>query len=165
MRIALTAGVVSLAFAGAALADEAMMMNPADIKWGAAPPVLPKGAQLAVLNGDPGKPGPFTIRLKTPANYKIAPHWHSQAENLTVVSGELYLGLGEKMSSKAAKGLKAGGYHYLPAKQNHFAFTKAATVIQVSGDGPFDITYLNPKDDPSMAKPMNKMGDGMGMKK
>lgn len=149
MRKTTIAGAIAaLVFSSAALADEAVTMNPADIKWGAAPPVLPKGAQLAVLNGDPGKPGQFTIRLKTPANYKIAPHWHTQAENLTIVSGALYLGAGDKMDAKAAHALKAGGYHYLPAKQHHFAFSKAPTVIQISGEGPFDITYLNPKDDP-----------------
>jgi quercetin dioxygenase-like cupin family protein len=132
--------------------DEQMLINKEDMKWGDAPPVLPKGAKLAVLNGDPGKPGMFTIRLSAPANYKIAPHWHSQTENLTVISGALYLGVGDKMSPKEARALKAGGYHYLPAKARHFAYTKAPTVIQVSGEGPFDINYINPKDNPMAAK-------------
>lgn len=137
---------------GAASADTAMMMNSKDIKWGAAPPVLPKGSKIAVLNGDPSKAGPFTIRLMMPGNYKIAPHWHSQDENLTVISGTLGLGLDDKMGGMVHD-LKAGGYHFLPAKTHHYAIAKGQTVVQVSGEGPFDITYLNAADDPSkMAK-------------
>jgi hypothetical protein len=140
------------AFASAADASSgAVMMNTNDVKWGPAPPVLPKSMKIAVLYGDPGKAGPFVMRLMAPAGGMIAPHWHSQAENLTVISGALYLGEGDKMDKKAAHALKAGGYHYLPGKAHHYAFTKTATVVQVHGDGPFDITYINPDDDPSKA--------------
>ena len=135
-------------YSAAALAADEVFINPHDIKWGAAPPSLPKGAKLAVLNGDPSKPGPFTLRLMAPGGYKIPPHFHSQAENLTIVSGTLYLGMGDKMENAHAHALKGGGYHYLPAKAHHYAFTKAAAVVQVSGEGPFDIVYLNPADDP-----------------
>jgi hypothetical protein len=48
-------------------------MTPAELKWGPAPPALPPGAQIAVLDGDPGKDGFFTLRLKFPDGYKIAP--------------------------------------------------------------------------------------------
>jgi hypothetical protein len=122
--------------------------NTKDIKWGDAPPSLPKGAKIAVLNGDPGKPGPFTLRLQAPGNYRIAPHWHTQAENLTVISGTLYLGMGDKMDQESVHPLNAGGYHYLPAKEHHYAFSKGRTVVQVSGDGPFDINYINEADNP-----------------
>lgn len=125
-----------------------IFVNSNELKWMDAPPSLPKGAKLAVLFGDPGKPGPFVIRLTAPANYKIAPHWHSQTENLTIISGALYLGEGDKMDTNHAHALKAGGYHYLPAKAHHYAFSKTATVIQINGEGPFDINYINEKDDP-----------------
>jgi len=161
MKKVLTASAAAVALcAGAALAEDSVMMNPGDIKWGEAPPVLPKGAQLAVLSGDPGKPGYYTIRLKAPANYKIAPHWHSLTEDLTVISGALYLGMGDRMEPAAAHAVKAGGYHHLPAKQHHYAFTKAVTVVQISGEGPFDINYLDAKDNPMAMKK-----DAMGMKK
>jgi hypothetical protein len=137
--------------ASAADATGEVTMNPVDVKWGPAPPVLPKGAKLAVLYGDPGKPGPFVMRLMAPANYKIAPHWHTQAENLSIISGTLYLGDGDKMEKAHAHALKTGGYHFLPAKAHHYAFTKTATVVQIHGEGPFDITYINPDDDPSKA--------------
>jgi hypothetical protein len=134
------------------IAADAAMLNASELKWGDAPPQLPKGAKLAVLYGDPGKEGPFTLRLKIPGGYKIAPHWHSNDENLTVISGAFYLGMGDKMEAKSAHMLKAGGYHYLPGKQHHFAFSKAPTIVQVSGSGPFDITYIDPADDPSKGK-------------
>jgi quercetin dioxygenase-like cupin family protein len=134
-----------------AWADAATMTNPNEIKWGDAPPQMPKGGKLAVLYGDPGKEGPFTLRLKAPAGYRIAPHWHSKDEHLTVISGTMYLGLGDKIDAKAAHALKAGGYHFLEGKQHHYAFTKSETIIQVSGTGPFDITYIDPADDPTKA--------------
>lgn len=130
-----------------ATGDE-VSLNAKDMKWGAAPPVLPKGAKVAVLYGDPFKPGPYTLRLATPAHYRIPPHWHSQTENLTIISGALYLGMGDKMNEKAAHALKAGGYHHLPAQMHHYAFTRTPTVIQINGDGPFDINYLDQKDNP-----------------
>ena len=132
----------------ASAASESVAVNPGSIKWGDAPPSLPKGAKLAVLHGDPSKAGPFVIRLMAPAGYKIPPHWHTQAEALTVISGTFYFGMGDKMDATAAQPLKAGGFHYLPPKEHHFAFSKATSVVQVNGEGPFDITYINPADDP-----------------
>jgi len=147
MRKTLLSLALACALSPAYAADSAII-NPGDIKWGDVPPSLPKGAKIAVLYGDPGKPGQFTLRLQTPKGYKIPPHWHTQDENLTVISGTMYLGLGDKMDTAHAHALKAGGYHFLPGKTNHYAFTKSTTVIQVSGEGPFDINWLNPADDP-----------------
>jgi hypothetical protein len=130
----------------------ATFLDPGKMKYGDAPPVLPKGAQLAVLQGDPSKPGPFVIRLKVPSNYKVAPHWHSKDENLTVVSGTFYLAEGEKPDTAHAHAMKAGSFHYLPAQTRHYAYSKGGpAVVQVHGEGPFDITYVNPADDPSKA--------------
>ena len=139
--------VLVVGFAAAAqAADEESSLNSSDLKWGPAPPVLPKGAKVAVLNGDPFSAGPYTIRLSAPANYKLAPHWHSQTENLTIISGVFYIGMGDKADAKNVNELRAGGYHYLPAKAHHYAFTKTPAVVQISGEGPFDINYLDPKD-------------------
>lgn len=154
MKSSIVLGLVLAAagVAGAAqAADEGSFLNSSDLKWGPAPPVLPKGAKVAVLNGNPFKAGQYTIRLSAPASYKIPPHWHSQTENLTIISGALYIGMGDKPDAKNAHELKAGGYHYLPAKAHHYAFTKTPTVVQISGEGPFDINYLDPKDNPAAA--------------
>jgi Uncharacterized conserved protein, contains double-stranded beta-helix domain len=142
--------IACTAYAGAAVAqaDANTMIAPKDMHWGPAPPSLPKGAKLAVLQGDPGKAAPFVIRLMVPGGYKLPPHWHSHDEELTVISGTFYLGLGDQVQMKDAHGLPAGGFHYLPAKAHHYAFSKGPTVVQVSGTGPFDIMWVNPADDP-----------------
>lgn len=128
-------------------------ITPTDIKWGDAPPTLPKGAKIAVLQGDPGKAGPFVLRILAPAGgYKIAPHWHTQDEQLTVISGMLYIGLGDKFSKRAARALPRGGFHFLPGKEHHYAFTTGRTIVQINGDGPFDINYINPADDPQKTR-------------
>jgi hypothetical protein len=147
------AGATALVAAAAAWADGPVYMNPGDIKWGDAPPNLPKGGKMAVLSGDPGKDGWFVARLQMPAGYKIAPHWHSQDEDLTVVSGTMYLAEGDKMETAHAHGMKPGAFHHLPAKTHHYAYTKTATVVQINGKGPFDIVYIDAKDDPSKAAP------------
>ena len=149
MKPIVIAALATLA-AAPAFADD-IIVNSADIKWGAVPPVLPKGGKIAVLYGNPFKPGPYTVRLMMPSNYKIAPHWHTQDENLTIISGTLVLGMSDKMDKKMEHPLKAGGYHFLPGKRHHYAIAKGQTVVQVSGEGPFDINYLNPADDPSKA--------------
>src|SRR5947209_5293152 len=92
----------SAAVAALLLSMPASAMHGGDgIKWGDAPPNLTKGAKLAVLQGDPSKPGPFTMRLSMPAGYKVAPHWHTQAENVTVISGTFMVGMGDKADAKA----------------------------------------------------------------
>jgi hypothetical protein len=72
-------------------------VTPEKIQWGPVPSVLPKGAEMAVLAGDPLKRGPFTARLKMPAGYKIAAHQHPTAEALTVISGAFHFGMGDKL--------------------------------------------------------------------
>ena len=122
------------------------------LQWGDAPPIMNKGAKIAVLKGDPPKPGPFVMRLSVPAGYKVAPHFHSQAENVTVMSGSFMVGMGDKWDAKAMKTMKAGAFGSIDAKSPHYAMAKTATIIQIHGEGPFDLTYVNPDDDPSKAK-------------
>jgi hypothetical protein len=110
-----------------------VMMRTAEMKWGEAPPKLPKGAQLVVLAGDPGATGPFAIRLKLPAGYKIAPHWHPTDEQVTVVSGDFSMGMGDTFDKAALKALGLGGYALLPAEQRHFAWSRAGGVVEVHG--------------------------------
>jgi quercetin dioxygenase-like cupin family protein len=126
----------------------AVMMNTADIKWGDAPPNLPKGAQISVLFGNPGAKGPYAMRLKMPDGYKIPPHWHTSDEQLTVLSGTFVLHLGDTMDAEAHS-MDAGAFHYLPGKMHHAAEAKGETVLELHSMGPFDIHYLNPADDPT----------------
>ena len=124
-------------------------VNSADLKWGPAPAVFPKGAQMAVLSGDPGKAGEFVIRLKMPAGYNIPAHHHPTDEYVTVVSGDLGLGMGDKLDPAKSAALQAGGFAMAPKDMNHYAFSKAGAVVQVSAEGPFAMTYADPKDDPT----------------
>lgn len=121
---------------------------PSEMKWSDGPDSLPKGAQVAVLEGDLKKPGPFTLRLKFPANYRIAPHWHPVTEHVTVLSGSLYMGMGDNFDENNTTEIPVGGFAYMQPKSHHFAFTRDATEIQLHGVGPWGITYINPKDDP-----------------
>jgi quercetin dioxygenase-like cupin family protein len=127
-------------------------LQPEEIQWAAAPPVLPAGAEMAVLAGDPAGTGLVIIRLKMPAGYRIPPHWHPTDEHVTVISGSFAIGMGDKLDMKQSKTLKAGGYAVAPANMHHFAWTKTGAVVQVNLMGPFQITYVNAADDPSRKK-------------
>jgi anti-sigma factor ChrR (cupin superfamily) len=139
-----------LAFSSVAMAQQmAPPMNAADMKWGPGPAAIPAGAQLTVLAGDPSKEGMYVIRLKLPANYKIAAHQHSMAEYITVLSGTFHFGMGDKLDMEKGAALQAGGFVENPAKMNHYVWTTGETMLQINGQGPFDITYVNPADNPS----------------
>ena len=134
-----------------AKAEHVMFTGP-DLKWGDAPPSLPAGAKFAVLEGDPGKEGFFAIRLQMPAGYKIPAHTHPTDEHVTVISGTCNFGMGPKYDDASAKEMSAGAYVVLPAGMQHFAGSKSGCVVQVTSTGPFQVTYVNPADDPRGAK-------------
>ncbi len=136
-----------------------VVATPQEAVWGPAPPLVPPGAQIAVLSGDPTKPAPYAVRLKFPAGYAVPAHSHPTDENVVVVSGALTFGMGDKLDKKAAgnKTLSTGGYALMPTGMNHFAFTgKQETVIVLYGQGPIEFKYVNPADDPRNAKPATK---------
>ena len=132
-----------------------VIQTPKEAQWGPAPPLLPAGAQIAVLAGDPTKSAPYTIRLKFPANYAIPAHSHPTDEHVVVTSGSLTFGMGDKLAKGAAsnKTLAPGGFALMPANMNHYAFTTAQeTTIVLYGQGPVEFKYVNPADDPRSAK-------------
>jgi quercetin dioxygenase-like cupin family protein len=125
-----------------------VMLRPDDLKWGPVPPSLPSGAQVAVLAGDPGKAGPFVIRIKLPDGYKVPAHWHPTDENVTVLHGTFLMGRGDKFNADAAESLPAGSFVRMPREVRHFAGAKGDTIIQLHSMGPFEIHYVNAEDDP-----------------
>ena len=126
-----------------------VVIRPDGLKWIKAPPGLPPGAEIAILAGDPGKKGSlYAIRAKLPDGYKVPPHWHPSDENVTVIKGTLLVGKGEKFDKSATDDLPAGSYMRMPKGMRHFAMAKGETIIQLHGIGPFEITYVNPADDP-----------------
>jgi hypothetical protein len=130
-----------------AQSDTHTMVKPGDLKW-TDMPSLPKGAKLAVIEGPLNESVPFTFRLKFPASYQIPAHWHPTVEHVTVISGNLNLGTGDKLDRAKTKAMPAGSFGIMPAKMNHFAWTKGETVVQVHGMGPWGVNYVNPADDP-----------------
>lgn len=127
--------------------------TPNDVQYGPAPPSLSSGAQLAVLEGNPmGSTGDYTVRVKMPDGYKIAPHWHPKRENVTVLSGTLKVGMGDKWDDSRMADYPAGSFAYVDPSMHHYAGAKGETVIQIHGASPLQINYVNPGDDPSKAK-------------
>jgi quercetin dioxygenase-like cupin family protein len=129
-----------------------VMVTPDQVKWGPAPPALPPGAQAAILVGDPAKPAMFVIRAKFPDGYTVPPHWHPTDEYVTVLSGTLMAGLGDKLNPGDMHALTAGSMAKMPRKTNHYVRAKGETTIQVQGVGPFEVNYVNPNDDPRKKK-------------
>jgi quercetin dioxygenase-like cupin family protein len=107
---------------------------------------------VAVLEGDPTKEGPFTMRLKLPGGYRIPPHTHPKTERLTVISGTFRFGMGDRFEEKMLRDLPAGAYGYWPAGMKHFVQAKGETIVQLHGVGPWQIVYLTPSDDPRKAR-------------
>ena len=127
--------------------------TPDQIKYGPAPAFLPPGAQLAVLEGDPmASTGDFTIRLKMPDGYKVAPHTHPNRENVTVLSGILKVGMGDQFDASKMMSFAPGSFAYLDPSMHHYAMASGDTVIQIHGMSPVKFNYINPADDPSGKK-------------
>jgi quercetin dioxygenase-like cupin family protein len=154
MKRILILATVLTAIVAAAFGQEATkpadhgLFTPGDIKWMNAPNALPAGAKLAVLEGNPFNPGLYTMRLSMPAGYKIPPHSHLKVEHVTVVSGKFNLGMGEKFDESKGMAMPAGTFGFLPPNMKHFAWASEETVIQLHGEGPWEINYVNPSDDP-----------------
>jgi quercetin dioxygenase-like cupin family protein len=147
----LGAGAATLAYAASPStpsADGHRFVTPSEVTWGPGPPSLPMGGQAALLYGDPGKNGAFVMRLKMPKGYRIPPHTHPKAEIVTVISGELHLAMGAAANDAGAKALPTGSFLSLEPGVVHYAFANEETVVQINGEGPWGITYVNPKDDP-----------------
>jgi hypothetical protein len=123
------------------------------IPYGPAPAFVAAGAQLAVLEGNPGaSSGDYTVRLKMPDGYRIAPHWHPQRENVTVISGTFKVGMGDRFDESKMGAFQAGSFAYLDPDMHHYAMASGEVVVQVHGAAPLQFNYVNPNDDPSHKK-------------
>jgi quercetin dioxygenase-like cupin family protein len=127
-------------------------VNVANLKWGPAPPSLPRGAQVSVLSGDPNKAGVFVLRLRMPPGYRVPAHSHPTDEYLTVISGQASFGMGDKLDPAKGSSLRAGGFMKMGANMNHYAWSPTGAVVQIAGEGPFVIKYVNAADDPRTRK-------------
>ena len=151
-------GLIALSFSTAAIFGTAPSLHAAEphhtivpgdaVKWGPAPPSLPPGAQAAVLLGNPAQEGPFVLRLKFPAGFIVPPHRHSKDELLTVIAGKFAVGAGEKLDRTAMESLPTASFVHMPAGMPHYASADGDAIVQINGTGPFDVMYVDPKDDP-----------------
>jgi hypothetical protein len=152
-RTAATAVALALLFvlplpAAAQDAPGHVMVTADQLDWKPVPS-LPQGARVAVLEGDPSQEGPFTMRLELPAGYDIPVHTHPVTERVTVLSGTFYIGLGETFDREGGHALPAGGLAVMEGGMAMYGYTgDEPTVIQLNGNGPWGITYLDPADDP-----------------
>jgi len=144
---ALVAGVCLVAAVAWAQHGSHTIIKPGDIKW-ADVPSLPPGAKIAVLEGKMNEAGPITARLKFPANYRVPPHTHAGVERVTVLSGTMNFGMGEKFDQKKTTALGPGSLLIMPTKMPHFVWTTEEAIAQINVMGPWTVTYINPADDP-----------------
>lgn len=148
LKLIVSLGLMISSLAIAAPSDPDHIVKRADeLVWVTAPNFLPKGAMVAIMFGDSSKDEPFAIRLKFPDGYKIAPHFHPMDENVTVISGELLVGIGHDKSVMKTS-LPQAGFAHLKKDMHHFAEAKGETIVQINALGPWGITYVDPADDP-----------------
>jgi quercetin dioxygenase-like cupin family protein len=126
-----------------ATADEAghAVLKAADLKWAPADPKQPSGVQVAVMAGDPSKPGTFVMAVKFPAGSELPSHTHSITEYGSVVSGRLLAGFGVKPDKSSAIEVGPGDFFWMKAGEHHAAWTPEETIIYITGQGPFDIHF------------------------
>jgi quercetin dioxygenase-like cupin family protein len=121
---------------------------PEDIEWKPFS-AFPPEARLAVLVGEPQKPGPYMVRVKVPSGIKLMPHKHPEDRIYTVMSGVFYIGLGEQFDGDKVKAYPPGSVIVLPGDTPHFHWAKSGEyVTQVTAIGPLGLEYIDAKNNP-----------------
>jgi len=148
--LAVSASAIFVSFAVAAYAEElgVMALTLSEMKWSPQGALALTGLEQVNLVGDPAKPGPYTIRLRFPAGYKVAPHTHPDSREITILSGTVYTGYGDKFDAEKLKALPTGSFYTEPANVSHFLEMREAVMVQVSGMGPSGRKFVNPADNP-----------------
>jgi uncharacterized RmlC-like cupin family protein len=123
-----------------------MALTPDEMTWGPQGSLALPGMEQVTIVGNPVTAGPYTIRLKFPAGFRLAPHAHPDSREVTILSGTWYTGYGEKYDAAALKALPAGSFYTEPANVPHFVEVRVPVVIQVSGTGPSGRKFVNPAD-------------------
>ncbi|WP_093039196.1 cupin domain-containing protein [Roseovarius azorensis] len=149
MPAAMAAVTVAVLTAPVALAqDDHVMIESGAFEYAAGPGSLQKGAEYAVLYGDPASDGVFAMRLRLPDGFHIAPHHHTKPEIVTVISGTFRLGMGEEADTTETTALEPGSFFAFQPGMAHYAYAEGETVVQLNSTGPWTITYVRAEDDP-----------------
>ena len=157
MRTSRTLALAALTILGVAVAVEGVraqtkrevtVLSHSEMKWGAQGGLALAGMEQVILVGDPAKPGPYTLRLKFPAGYRLGPHTHPDYREVTILSGTWYTGYGDNFDDAALKALPVGSFYTEPADVAHFVEVREPVTIQVSGTGPSGRKFVNSADNP-----------------
>lgn len=136
--------VVSLAVGAVVAKTSSTVILPDSLHWtpgtGAS-----AGQMTAVLYGNPNKPGPFIIRVKSPNGFKVSPHYHASVENVTVLQGTLLLGVGDTPDAAKTTAVPTGGFYSIPKGVHHFAMAKGETIVEISSMGPRETIQVKRK--------------------
>ena len=153
MKAMLLLATCALVLSGvsASAAEDVVIQTPDQMKWADAPE-FGKGVQTTALAGDPSKDGPYVMRIKLPANTMVPAHTHGKAENVTVISGSLGMGMGEQADKSKGQQLPTGSFFRVPADTPHFAWAETDTIVQVNGMGPATIKIVEPLAGSSTSK-------------
>jgi quercetin dioxygenase-like cupin family protein len=122
--------------------------TPTPLQWAAAPSLLPPGALIAVVSGDPTGPGQSTIELSMPDGYTMPPHSHPTAERVEVKQGTLLVGMGDRLDATKTLPLAVGDTAVAPAGMHHYSVARGTTIVAVTFMGPYTITYVNDYEAP-----------------
>jgi quercetin dioxygenase-like cupin family protein len=147
LRMSVVALIVLL-LAAASLAAQGSSPPATAVQWAPAPALFPRGAQMAVLSGDPFKPVVLKVLIAMPDGYRMPPHFHPTDEHVEVRQGTFLVGMGDKLDVKKTIPLAVGDSATAPAGMHHYFLTKGATIVSVTIMGPYILTYVHPKDEP-----------------
>ena len=122
------------------------------LHWVPVPSLLPPGAMIAVVAGNPAGTGPATIVLSMPDGYRIPPHYHPSFERVEIKEGVLLVGMGDRLDPERTLPLAVGDTIRAPAAMRHYSIAKGRTVVSVSFMAPYTITYVNSYQAPRQPK-------------
>jgi hypothetical protein len=141
--VLITSGLLCFNGYSQELPKGAIQVLPEEIKWLDAPPPIPPGSKIAVLEGNPKEDGFFTMRVMIPAYYTVPAHFHKKDERVTVLEGVVYVGFGDKTDTTNASKFTEGSFYLNPSESNHYVFTQSeGCVLQITGIGPWGINYV-----------------------
>lgn len=145
-RLFLPLAISALLYTSGAYSEEPtsphIVLLPEDMQWKDSPTSLFPGARITPLGGDISGTGQYTLRVKFPKGYKLAPHTHFQAESLTVLSGELFLGFGKEFDPARGQLLTPGSFVFIPRNFIHYLEAREEVVFQLQGNAPLTISFI-----------------------
>jgi quercetin dioxygenase-like cupin family protein len=154
MRTLILASLLAFTFSlGAQTPETPIGFIPEAIAFKDAPPTLPPGSKVSVLEGNPGAEGMFTMRVRIPAGSAIPPHWHPRQERVTVLAGAVDLGFGSVASKDSVTRYRAGSFYLNPPRMVHYLFFPENTELQITGVGPWELMTTDPNEKPAAAAP------------